>query len=228
MNTLVIIPARAGSKGLPGKNIKHLNGKPLIQYTIEIARNLFDDKDICVSTNDIQTVDVVKALGLNVPFLRPENLSTDTSTTRDVVLHALDYYQKNGVLYDQVLLLQPTSPFRTVDHIKEIVLLKEQANDVEMVVSVQESKMNPYFNLFEEGNGYLIKSKSGHFTRRQDCPKVYSYNGSVYLFDSNSIREKQFHEFIKIKKFVMSDAIYNVDIDTDLDWIIAEHIIDTL
>lgn len=111
MKTLVIIPARGGSKGIPKKNIKNFCGKPLIYYSIDIARQLVEDDDICISTDDSEIIDCVKNYGLNVPFIRPSELSNDTATTNDVLLHALDYYSrglsKNMILfccYNQLLL----------------------------------------------------------------------------------------------------------------------------
>ena len=94
MNSLVIIPARGGSKGIPHKNIKELGGKPLICYTIDLARSLVSDKDICVSTDDMEIIRVVENYGLKVPFVRPAYLATDTMGTYEVLLHALDFYEK--------------------------------------------------------------------------------------------------------------------------------------
>ena len=119
MRPLVIIPARGGSKGVPGKNIKLLNGKPLIQYTIEAALEVFDQEQIIVSTDaeDIKTV--AELLGISVPFLRPSELATDTASSRDVILHAMDYYGSNRSWSpDVIVLLQPTSPFRQGVHIE--------------------------------------------------------------------------------------------------------------
>ena len=148
MKPLVTIPARGGSKGIPGKNIKELNGKPLIQYTIEAAREIFSDEVICVSTDDIKIKEVVESMGLFVPFIRPPELATDTTGTYEVLLHAIQYYEKNGYQPDTLILLQPTSPFRTATHIKEAIKLYTPG--VQMVVSVKETKSNPYYVLFEE------------------------------------------------------------------------------
>ena len=116
MKHLVVIPARGGSKGVPRKNIKLLAGKPLIQYTIEAARALFADDIICVSTDDIEIKEVVESLGLQVPFLRPNDLASDTAGTYEVLLHALNHYETTGYYPDTLILLQATSPFRTVTH----------------------------------------------------------------------------------------------------------------
>ena len=146
--SLVIIPARGGSKGLPGKNIKKLNNKPLIYYTIEAARRIFNDNQICVSTDDLEIKKLVELKGIKVPFLRPKLLATDESPTFEVITHAYQYYRDIGHTIDTIVLLQPTSPFRTAKHIEES--LEIYTKECDMVVSVKETKTNPYFNLFEE------------------------------------------------------------------------------
>lgn len=223
MKTLYLIPARGGSKGLPKKNIKNLNGKPLINYTIDVARSLAQDADICVSTDCEEIISVVKDHGLVVPFKRPKHLSDDKSGTYEVLLHAVNYFADRGQYYDNVMLLQPTSPFRTPQHLKDV--FSAYTSDLDMVVSVNQSHQNPYFNLFEENfSGFLEKSKVGYFESRQEAPKVYAYNGSMYLINVNSLMLTPLHKFEKIKKYVMDD-IYSLDIDTPLDWAICETII---
>lgn len=223
MKPLIIIPARGGSKGIPGKNIKRLGGKPLIQYTLERARELFNDNQICVSTDSPKIKEVVEDLGLAVPFLRPDELATDTASTYDVLLHALNFYEHRNYLPDVVILLQTTSPFRTSNHISEALAL--YSNSYDMVVSVKETKSNPYYVLFEEDeNGWLAKSKKGSFTRRQDAPKVWEYNGAVYIINPESLKEKNHLEFHKVKKYVM-DELSSIDLDEVLDWKISEFLI---
>ena len=223
MKPLIIIPARGGSKGIPGKNIKRLGGKPLIQYTLEGARELFSDNQICVSTDSPKIKEVVENLGLAVPFLRPDELATDTASTYDVLLHALNFYEHRNYLPDVVILLQTTSPFRTSNHISEALGL--YSNSYDMVVSVKETKSNPYYVLFEEDeNGWLAKSKKGRFIRRQDAPKVWEYNGAVYVINPKSLKEKNHLEFHKVKKYVM-DELSSIDLDDVLDWKISEFLI---
>jgi CMP-N,N'-diacetyllegionaminic acid synthase len=223
MKTLIIIPARGGSKGIPGKNIKNLNGKPLIYYSIEIARSLVDDIDICVSTDDLKIKNVVEETGLNVPFLRPLELANDNSSTNDVILHALEFYKTKGVKYECVILLQPTSPLRQKWHVEGAIDLFSL--DLDMVVSVKETSANPYYVLFEEDkNGYLYKSKDGNFVSRQECPKVYEYNGAVYIINVKSLYEKPIVKFNKIKKYLMRDE-YSIDIDNQLDWMFTDFLI---
>ena len=134
MNSLVIIPARGGSKGIPHKNIKLLAGKPLIEYTIDVARAIVPDENICVSTDDQKIIKVVENYGLKVPFVRPEELATDKAGTYEVLLHALKFYEDQGKHFDNVILLQNTSPFRNAEHVREA--LKLYSPEIDMVVSV--------------------------------------------------------------------------------------------
>jgi N-acylneuraminate cytidylyltransferase len=222
MKFLILIPARGGSKGVPKKNIKILNGKPLIFYSIDVARKITEDSNICVSTDDVEIIKTIEnGRSLKVPFIRPDLLATDTATSYDVMLHAINHYENIGINYDAIILLQPTSPLRLIKHLKEALSLYNSSN-VEMVVSVVESKGNPYFNLFEENSsGFLEKSKKANYSRRQDCPKVYEYNGSIYIIAVKSLKEGSVSTFTKIKKYEMEPE-YSIDIDTPFDWQIAE------
>ncbi|MEX2656049.1 MAG: acylneuraminate cytidylyltransferase family protein [Balneolales bacterium] len=221
MKPLVVIPARGGSKRLPGKNIKLLNGKPLIHYTIEVAREVFDDSVICVSTDDEKIKAVSEQTGLIIPFLRPKELATDSADTRSVLLHAYDFYNKElEYEADVIILLQPTSPLRRAYHVKEALELYHE--DLDMVVSVKETDANPYFVLYEENEeGYLEKSKKGNFTRKQDCPKVWEFNGAIYVIKIRSLLEGQHLNFQKIDKYIMS-KIASIDIDDELDCKLTE------
>ncbi len=227
MNILVVIPARGGSKGIPGKNIKPLNGKPLIYYTIDAARCITDDAHICVSTDDDRIIDVVEHYGLKVPFKRPDYLATDTASTYDVLLHALHFYEEKGEHLDVIVLLQATSPFRTGEHVKEALAL--YSNEIDMVVSVKETDSNPYYVCFEENaQGMLEISKGdGHYTRRQDCPPVYEYNGAIYVINPVSLKKMPLNKFPKRRKYVM-DREHSLDLDTMLDWQIAEIVINDI
>jgi N-acylneuraminate cytidylyltransferase len=224
MRTLVVIPARGGSKGIPGKNIKLLAGQPLILYSVEVAKQLFQAQDICVTTDDEKIKATVESSGLHVPFIRPKELATDTSGSYEVIIHALNYFENKGVIYDAIVLLQPTSPFRTSKDIKDCLDL--YSSELDMVVSVKESEVNPYYNIFEEdGEGYLKKSKTSSAVRRQDVPSVYVYNGSIYVINVSSLKKyKSLAEFPKIKKYVM-DSHKSVDLDTPVDWEFCEFLI---
>lgn len=217
---LVVIPARGGSKGVPGKNIKVLEGKPLIQYTIDAAREVFADEDIIVSTDSEKIRETVMNLGLEVPFLRPQHLAIDTAGTYEVLLHAVDFMEKEGRQYETLVLLQPTSPFRTARHIRRALELYH--NDLDMVSAVKETGSNPYYVLKEENElGFLETSKKGGFKTRQECPKVWETNGSIYIINIQSLKERPINQFSKIKKYVM-DEISSLDIDTPMDWEIAK------
>ena len=223
MKYLVVIPARGGSKGIPRKNIKLFDGKPLIYYAIDTARAVVSDEDICVSTDDDEIIQVVKSYGLKVPFKRPVELATDTAGTYEVLLHALDFYEKQGKHYDALILLQNTSPFRTADHVKEA--LKFYTPEVDMVVSVKESSANPYYCVFEETpEGYLHVCKGdGNIFRRQDAPKVYEYNGAIYIMNADVLKTTHMHKMQKRVKYVM-DNTSSFDLDTLWDWQMAEMI----
>ena len=226
MRTLVVIPARSGSKGLPDKNIKSLNGKPLIHYSIEVAQQIFNNEDICISTDSDKYIKIAEQTGLKVPFVRPEDLSTDDATTQDVLLQCLGFYEKKGVFYDYILLLQPTSPFREKNHLEDILMANNEECD--MIVSVKEADSNPYYVSLEENKeGYLKKLMEGKFTRRQDCPKVYEYNGSMYLINVKSLKNTLISNFKKIRKYEMHSK-YSIDIDNQLDFDFAEFIINRL
>lgn len=224
MKTLVVIPAREGSKGIRGKNIKLLDGKPLIFYTIDAAKKVFKKENIFISTDSMEIKEVVENYDLAVPFLRPSHLATDNASTNDVLLNVLDNYEaKNGDL-EIIVLLQPTSPFRTGKHIEEALSLYN--NSIDMIVSVKQAKSNPYYNLFEENkSGYLIKSKNDKiYTRRQDCPNIWEFNGAIYIINVASLKQKQITLFDKIVKYEM-DELSSHDIDTPFDWMIAEQIV---
>ena len=221
---LVIIPARGGSKGIPYKNIKELGGKPLICYSIDIARQLTVDYNICVSTDDDSIIKVVEDYGLKVPFKRPDYLATDTCGSNEVIQHAYKFYVEQGRLYDAIILLQPTSPFRRTEDVKGAIALYNTA--IDMVVSVKETAANPYYNCYEEGsNGYLVISKGdGNLARRQDAPPVYEWNGAVYVKNPKRLIEVGLGGLTKIKKYVMDD-LHSIDLDTMFDWKVAELIL---
>ena len=221
MRLLYLIPARGGSKGILHKNIKQLSGKPLIAYSIDVARQLTDDSNICVSTDDDEIIRVVTSYGLAVPFKRPDFLATDSAGTYEVILHAIDFYENLGRSYDAIVLLQPTSPLRTARQVTEAIELYDKS--VDAVVSVCESPQNPYYNLFEENrDGYLRISKgNGAFRRRQDTPPVWMFNGAIYVFNVESLRKGYFDSFKKIRKYVMPLDM-SVDLDTLTDWMYLE------
>ena len=220
-NILVVIPARGGSKGLPGKNIKELCGKPLIGYSIDVARAITTDEHICVSTDDLQIKSVVENYGLKVPYLRPEVLATDSSTTNDVLLHAIDYYEKQGKQYDKILLLQPTSPLRKEIEVKEALALYNQ--NIDMVVSVTESHA-PSVLCIDNMDGFLELVHNKKALGRQSMPKFYEYNGAIYVINVKSLKEKGLSSFTRKVKYIMSKES-SIDIDDIYDFMLAEQIV---
>ncbi len=222
MDILYLIPARGGSKGLPGKNIKKLNGKPLIEYTLDAALAVSDKANICVSTDSSEIIDVVQQTGIEVPFIRPAELALDITTTEEVIKHAIAFYTNIGKNYDYIVLLQPTSPLRTGEQLSEALKLIQP--DTEIIVSVKETDANPYYVLFEEdAKGILKKSKEGNFTRRQDCPIVYQLNGAIYIISKNYLELKGIANLAKTK-FLM-DKRSSIDIDDQFDFALAELIL---
>lgn len=224
MKSLVVVPARGGSKGIPHKNIKLLNGKPLICYSIDVARQFTTDDNICVTTDDDEIIKVVEEYGLKVPFKRPDYLATDTCGSNEVIQHAYRFFAEKGIQYDAILLLQPTSPFRKVEFLKEAVALYDDS--IDMVTSVKLSSCNPYYDGFEEDADGLLKISKGDGTieRRQDAPSVWQQNGSIYVINPKSLMEKGMAHFTKIRKYAMSE-LYSVDIDNSFDWKVAELVI---
>ncbi len=218
---LVVIPARGGSKGLPGKNIKELCGKPLIAYSIDIARAITSDENICVSTDDKKIIETVENYGLSVPFVRPAEFSTDTATTNDVLLHAVDYYEKMGKIFDKLLLLQPTSPLRKIEEVREAITLYR--DDIDMVVSVTKSHAPAVLcNDNEQGFVELVYNKNAG--ARQALPTFYEFNGAIYVINVASLKKKGLGGFDKRVKYVMPRET-SVDIDDIYDFLQVEAII---
>ena len=224
MKPLFVIPARGGSKGIPGKNIKPLGGKPLIAYSVEVARQLAPDSDICVSTDDPAIADVVREMGLEVPFMRPDYLATDNCGTYEVLLHAVKFFEKLGRRYDTMVLLQPTSPLRTADDVRRC--LEAYTYDVDMVVTVVEAASNPYYNCYEtDSDGFLHISKGdGSYVRRQDAPKAWEYNGAVYVINIDSLKQMPLSKFPR-RRMVEMERRRSIDLDTPLDWMVAEAVV---
>lgn len=224
MKTLFLITARGGSKGIPGKNVKPLMGKPLINYSIDLARKFVNDNYICLSTDSQEIIDVAAINGLKVPFVRPPELATDTAGSYDVIKHALDHYE-NKLQVDRIVLFQPTSPFRLKKHVDEC--LSRYSSDCDMLISVKETKANPYQLLYTENeNGFIEKlMKGGNYERRQDLPKVYQVNGAIYVYNAASLKQKNIKEFGKIKHYEMP-GLNSVDIDEPLDWDWAEFLLE--
>lgn len=221
-STLWLIPARGGSKGIPNKNIKTFVGTPLVNISVIQALECAGSNDtVFVSTDSESIREIVEKTGLTIPFLRPSEFATDTSSTHSVIVHTLQEFKKMGKEFDNIVLLQPTSPLRTIDDINGAKNL--WTPEIDMVVSVTEAKANPYYNAFETNEqGFLNLSKGeGIYTRRQDAPKVWEYNGAIYIITVESVVKNQMTAFKKIVPYEMP-RIRSIDLDEPEDWILAE------
>ena len=213
-DTLFVITARGGSKGLPGKNIKDLCGKPLIAYSIDVARAFADDENICVSTDSEEIKQVVEQYGLKVPFLRPDYLATDTATSNDVLVHAVNFFKEQGREYKKLVLLQPTSPLRTSEDVKGAMELFR--DDIDMVVSVMKSHAPAVLcKEDEEGFVQLIYNKKAN--GRQLQTEMYEFNGAIYVMSVESLLEKGLGGFTKRVKYIMPKE-HSFDIDDIYDF----------
>lgn len=212
---LAVIPARGGSKRLPRKNLLDLAGKPLIAWTIEAAKHSKYIDHFVVSTDDQVISDVSKKYGAEV-LTRPAQLATDTASSVYVVLHAIEAQSQS---YDYVILLQPTSPLRTAEHIdKAIELLFEKSANA--VISVCETDHSPLWanTLPEDGNMGSFIREEVQDKRSQDLPIFYRLNGAIYLINSASFKQsKSFFQATNSYAYIMSKKD-SVDIDTDLDF----------
>lgn len=222
-NELFLITARGGSKGVPGKNIRELGGKPLIVYSIETALEVAQDPaQVVVSTDSEEIAAIARKAGANVPFLRPAELATDTASSRDVILHAADCLLSSSPKA-LVLLLQPTSPFRNPDDVRKALRLYREKGP-EMVVSVRTAATNPYYNAYEcDADGALRISKGdGLITRRQDAPPVWEFDGSIYVINPEALRREPALSRLNPILPVENTHPHNIDIDTETDFLIAE------
>lgn len=221
---LWLIPARGGSKEIPGKNVRPFCGRPLVCRAADQALECAGaDDEVVVSTDSGEIRDAALSCGDIVPFMRPDYLASDTASSYDVIMHALSFFRDRGIVFRKVVLLQPTSPLRTIDDIRAALALWRPGAD--MVVSVCEARTNPYYNAFETGpDGMLHISKGdGSFTRRQDAPEVWEYNGAVYVMTVASLEKGPMSSFRRIIPSPMP-ASRSVDLDTPTDWLIAESI----
>lgn len=219
---LAIIPARGGSKGLPGKNIRETAGKPLIAWSIEAARQSCFVDEVIVSTDCEKTAQIAKLWGGHVPFLRPPELATDTAKGMDVILHALSWRQALSPPIDLILVLQPTSPLRTAEDIDQAIALFFTKN-AKVVVSVCPVDHHPWWSntLPEDGNmGDFLRPEVIN-TNRQELPPFYRLNGAIYLADAPFLHETQSFMTSETYAYVMPLEC-SVDIDTLLDFRLAE------
>ena len=230
MKLLGIITARGGSKGIPGKNIKDLCGKPLIAYTIEAAQGSGVFDRIILSTDDEKIAEVAKSYGVEVPFIRPADLAQDGTPHLPVLQHAVVWLKENqNYQPDAVMLLQPTAPLRQAHHITDAIkLFNEKSADSIVSVSEIPGHFSPYWAVVanEQGSGNLFTGESirNRIPRRQSFPKkTYYHNGAIYLFKTGLLLDQNTPNFYgdNVIVYPMADK-YSVNIDNPEDWLLAE------
>ncbi len=225
MKILALIPARGGSKGVPGKNIKMLHGKPLIQYSIENAKRAKQITRTIVSTEDPTIQSIALSLGVEVPFIRPDSLAVDATPTLPVIQHALNWLVDNeGEYYDAVCLLQPTNPFRPPGFIDKAIecFIQSGADSLVSVLPVP-IEYNPHW-VFETNEDGLLKIATGEkkiIPRRQSLPPAFFRDGSIYLTLTDTLLKGDSLYGNKIS-YIESDPVYYCNIDTVADWAKAE------
>ncbi|SDH03544.1 acylneuraminate cytidylyltransferase family protein [Psychroflexus sediminis] len=216
---LAIIPARGGSKGVPRKNIKELGGKPLLAYTVEAAQKSKLIDRLILSSEDEEIMEVAKSLGVEVPFKRPEQLAKDQSGSMGVVQHAVEVLEQQGDVYDAVILLQVTSPFREEGFIDQAIekFIKSESDGLVSVLPVPH-EFNPHW-VFETDKNDELKIATGDeeiIKRRQDLPKAFFRDGSIYITKTECIKKGSF--FGKKLTYIESNPDLYVNIDTMKDW----------
>lgn len=220
---LAIIPARGGSKGLPGKNIKKLCGKPLIVWSIEQAKCCSNIDRIIVSTDDEVIAEVAKKNGAEVPFVRPSELANDLARTIDVIFHAVDWLKKHeNFRPEYILLLQPTSPLRSKEDILGTIRMSMDKN-ARAVVSLCETSHHPWWSnsLPENGNMKDFLRPDILNKRRQDLPIFYRLNGAIYLAETDYLH--QCNGFLGPHTFAYEMPINrSIDVDSDVDFNLAK------
>lgn len=221
MNVLALIPARGGSKGIKRKNIKPLNGKPLISYSIEEALKSRYITRIVVSTDDDEIARVAKQCGVEVPFMRPKDLAEDHIPDFPVIEHALLWFDKRDWKADYVVFLRPTNIFRTIDDIDRAIE-KMLGSDFDSIRGISKAVYPPYWMKRVVGEKLIPFIETGYEgTRRQELPEVYQGNGTVEVIKRETILKKKSMYGENIG-FVIMDDIATVDIDTELDFKMAE------
>jgi CMP-N,N'-diacetyllegionaminic acid synthase len=210
---LGVIPARQGSKGVPQKNMYVVKGKPLIEYTIDSAKNSKYLDQLFVSTDCPEIADFSKKQGLSIPFLRPSSLATDEARIIDVLLHVVDEWKKRERYFDYLVLLQPTQPLRKTEHIDQAIEKIIDQNRTSLV-SVSKVRDHPVLVRSINKNGELVNVLNTNSTvRRQDMPPYYKVNGLIYI---NKL-DDQFNAETSLNDNTLpfiTDTEYDLDIDS--------------
>lgn len=224
MKLLGIIPARGGSKGIPGKNIKLLGGKPLLAYTIEAARKADIFARVILTTDSAEIAAVGKEYGAETPFMRPPELAFDDTPMLPVLQHAV---RALGEKYDGIVILQPTAPFRRWQDLQAAAQVLSEHPEAESVVSVEQvpEHYSPYFVMKINGQKLLPFMPDGlRITRRQDAPKAYSRSGDFYFTRIGTLMEGNSIYGENCRPFVVSHEL-RVNLDTLDDWAEAERLV---
>ena len=220
---LGIIPARGGSKRLPGKNISLLNGKPLIAYTVEAAQHSSRLWRSVVSTDDPEIAEVARRLGAETPFLRPAAIASDASPMLGVIEHALRHLEQAGEMIDAVVLLQPTSPFRTSRHVDEAIELFERTG-ADTVTSVCCAQHHPYYGwTVREGELTPFFSLAHQAMTRQELPPAFFENGAIFVIKRAVVAGGSIYGARTVP--YLMDQLSSVDIDTADDFAWAEYLL---
>lgn len=221
---IAFIPARGGSKGVPRKNIKDLCGKPLIAWTIEAALNAESIDRVIVTTDDNEIATIAKEYGAEVPFLRPANLASDTATAIDVYLHAADYVMnETGQAIDKFMVLLPTVPLRTAQHIDAAVRQFNEKKSTTLISFVEASTPASWYHYMDE-NGYVRNAGFGNGTNmanRQTNQSYYVPNGAIYILDYELLKEKRTYYCDDTICYLMTDED-SIDIDYPIDFEFAK------
>ena len=224
MKYIVLICARGGSKGLPGKNIKPLNGIPLIGWSINIAKQIDRISRIIVSTDSEEIAKVALEYGAEVPFMRPKELAQDDSPEWLVWKHAIKHVESYGNEdIDAIIVLPVTAPLRSVKDVNSCIDLFEES-EVDSVITVSEASRSPYFNMIvnnDSGYASLVISPENQITRRQDAPEVFDMTTVAYVVNTNVVKQSNSIFEGKVKSIIIPQE-RSIDIDTLLDFKIAE------
>lgn len=226
-NLLITICARGDSKGVKGKNIRTLAGKPLIYYTIKQAKEWGKGRRIIVSTDSENIARIAKEVGAEVPFIRSAELATNTTGKVAVIRNALISCEKIfGEIYNAVMDLDVTSPIRTIADLENAYKLFLEKTP-KTLFSVVPAHRNPYFNMVEEtSDGRVNLSKKGNFASRQEAPKVYDMNASIYIYDRAFLKDKNNTFPISDNSIVyVMDELSRIDIDSELDFKFIEYLV---
>lgn len=226
---LATICCRGGSKGVPGKNIRDLKGKPLIAYTIEAAKGSALINNLIISTDDERIANVAKKFGASVPFMRPADLASDTASKWPVFIHAVETYEKlTGQTVDYLVDLDVTVPLKTSKDIDGAIELALQDNSADVIITGYEPERNPYFNMMEidkDGYASIVKKGDRPIVRRQDAPEVYSLTPAAYVVKKSALYQFEHWSNAKCKIHPIPRE-RAVDIDTEIDFKIVEFLMD--